>query len=303
MRAHVLQSYGPDGLVLGEVDEPSVDAGQVKIRVEHIGVNPLDWKIRNGYLAEVVPLDLPVVLGTDVAGTVVELGDGVDDLAIGDRVAGFADSGGYAEVAVTRRHRLARVPAGLDLRDAAALVTAAETSQRVIGMLPLEPGSTVVVNGAAGSVGSAVTQLLVAGGHRVIGTASEANHEYVSGLGATPVGYGDTLVDELRAAAPDGVDSAVDTAGHDFVERVDGLIRPDRIVTIVDFAAAARGAVVAAGDPTQLSADTIGSLLQRAADGDLAVEIDSAYGFDRLGEALSRSEGGHVRGKLVVSTD
>ncbi|WP_226029144.1 NADP-dependent oxidoreductase [Streptomyces hyderabadensis] len=246
MRAYTLNTYGPDGMTLTDVAQPQVGPGQVKVRVEQIAVNPLDWKIRNGYLAEMLPLPLPVVIGSDIAGTVLEVGDGVDDLTAGDPVAGFADSGAFAAVAVTRRERLTKLPGGLDPRLAAALVTSAETAQRVIGLLDPAPASTLVVNGAAGAVGSAVTQLLVAAGHRVIGTASTANHDYLRRLGAVPAGYGDTMPAELRTAAPDGIDGAVDTAGQDFVARVDGLVRADRIVTIVDFAAGARGAIAKA---------------------------------------------------------
>ncbi|WP_395571798.1 NADP-dependent oxidoreductase [Streptomyces sp. BK79] len=301
MRAYALNAYGPTGLTLTDVPEPEVGPGQVKVRVEHIAVNPLDWKLRDGHLAEMIPLRLPAVIGTDIAGTVLEVGDGVDDLAPGDRVAGFADSGAFAAVAVTRRRRVTKVPAGLGLRLAAAVVTSAETAQRVIGLLGPAPASTIAVNGAAGAVGSAVTQLLVAAGHRVVGTASEANHAYLRGLGAVPADYGPTMPDALRAAAPDGIDGAVDTAGRDFVTRVDGLIRPDRVVTIVDFAAGARGAVVAAGDPTQLTADTVGTVLNQVAGGTFTVAIDAVHPFEELDRALARSQAGHLRGKLTVT--
>lgn len=301
MRAYSLTSYGPDGLVLTDVAEPEAGPGEVKIRVEHIAVNPLDWKIRNGYLAQMLPLPLPAVIGTDIAGTIVATGPGVDDLTVGDRVAGFADSGAYATFAVTRRERVTTVPDGLDLQSAAALVTSAETAQRVLDLLHPAPGSTLVVNGAAGSVGSTVTQLLVESGHRVIGTAGPANQETVRRLGATPVTYGDTMLQELRAAAPNGIDAAVDTAGHGFVSRVDGLIPAHRIVTIVDFAAAAAGAIVAGGDPTQLTAHTIGAVLARAAAGTLTPLIDTTYTFDQLDQALARSQAGHLSGKLVMT--
>lgn len=301
MRAYTLTSYGPGGLVPTDVAEPAAGPGQVEVHVEWIGVNPLDWKIRNGELARMLPLSLPVVLGSDVAGTVVSVGPGVHDLAPGDRVVGFADSGAFAELAVTREHRLTRVPSGLALQAAAALATSAETAQRVLGLVDLAPASTVVVNGAAGSVGSVVTQLLTSAGHRVVGTASAGNHDYLRRLGVVPVGYGASLVPELRGAAPHGIDAGIDTAGHDFVARVEALIPPERVVTIVDFAAASRGAIVAGGDPTQLSAASIGDVLRRAAEGMLQVEIEAALPFDRLGEALSRSEAGHVRGKIVVS--
>jgi NADPH:quinone reductase-like Zn-dependent oxidoreductase len=300
MRAYTLSSYGPDGLTLTETAEPALRAGGVKIRIERIAINPLDWKIRDGYFAQMLPLRLPAVIGSDVAGTVLGVGDDVLDLEVGDQVVGFADSGAFAAVAVTRRARVTKVPAGLDLTSGAALATSAETAQRVLGMIDLAPSSTVVVNGAAGSVGSAVTQLLVARGHHVVGTASAANRDYLASLGATPVGYGDAMIEELRVAAQRGIHAAFDTTGHDFVARTAGLISPDRVVTIADFAAGARGAVVAAGDPTQLMAGTIGAVLERAAAGRFVVHVDEVFPFERLAEALDKSEAGHVRGKLVV---
>ncbi|MCP2267391.1 NADP-dependent oxidoreductase [Promicromonospora thailandica] len=299
MRAYRLTSYEPDGFALTDVPEPATGPGQVKVRVEQIGVNPLEWKIRKGYVPQMVTL--PLVLGTDVAGTVVETGPGVDDLTVGDRVAGFVDSGAYAALAVTRRERVTRVPDGLDLVSAAALVTAAETARRAIDLLDLAPGSTVVVNGAAGSVGSAAVQLLAAAGHHVVGTASAANHDVVRSWGATPVTYGETMVEELRAAAPGGVDAAVDTAGRDFVARVADLVPARRVVTITDFAAAQAGAIVTAGDPARLTAEAIGPVLALAAQGSFAVRIDSVHPFEDVDRALARSEQGHPAGKVVLS--
>ncbi len=303
MHAHLLTSYGPTGLQPAQIDEPPLAAGQVKIRIEAIAINPLDWKIRNGWLAQMIRLDLPAVIGSEAAGTVLEVGSGVDDFAPGDRVTGFIDSGAFAEVGVTRAARLARIPDGLSTAIAATIPTAAETADRIHGMLAPSAGSTIVVNGAAGSVGSMLVQLLLDGhDYRVIGTAGPANHDFVRGLGATPVGYGDTLLDELRAAAPEGVAAAFDTTGHGFIGRVEGLIPATSIVTIADFAAGAHGALVAGGDPTQLMVnEAVRDALQRAAAGALHTPIAGAFDFAALPEALDLSERGHLRGKVVVA--
>lgn len=158
-----------------------------------------------------------------------------------------------------------------------------------------------MVNGAAGSVGSAVVQRLVRDGHRVIGTASAANHELLRALRATPVGYGPTMVDELSAAAPDGIDAGVDTAGHNFIARVAPVLPAGRIVTITDFAAAEAGAIASAGDPAALVAGPIGPVLGLAAAGDLTVRIDSVLPFEEAEQVLARSEAGHPAGKIVLS--
>ncbi|MBJ2121961.1 NADP-dependent oxidoreductase [Arthrobacter sp. MSA 4-2] len=301
MKAHLLNSYGPDSIVLGEADEPTAAAGQVKVAVEAIGINPLDWKFSNGYLAEMFPLPLPAVLGTDIAGTVLEVGDGVEGFTVGDRVVGFADSGAFAEKAVTGAARLAVIPDGLTAEQAVTLATSGETSQRGLSLLAPAPASTVVVNGAAGAVGSAVVQILVADGHQVIGTASPDNHDYLRSLGATPVTYRETMIDEITAAAPQGIDAAFDTAGQEFVARVAGLVPASRIVTIVDFAAGAQGAIVAAGDPTALTAETLHPVLDLAARGAFQTEIARKFPFEQIPQALALSQGGHLRGKIVVS--
>lgn len=253
MHAHLLTRYGPDGVELGTVDAPAPGPGEVAVRLDAIAINPLDWKIRAGWLAEMIPLRFPAVIGSEAAGTVVSTGADVADFAVGDRVAGFIDSGSFAETAITRASRLVAIPGGLSTAEAAALPTAAETATRLYGLLRPEPSSTVVVNGAAGAVGSMITQLLVRDGHTVIGTASADNQDYVRTLGATPVGYGPDMVDDIQRLAGAGISAAFDTTGHEFIDRVSGIIPPHRIVTTVDFAAAAQGAIIAGGDPTQLT--------------------------------------------------
>jgi NADPH:quinone reductase-like Zn-dependent oxidoreductase len=301
MKAHLLNSYGPDSLALGEVEEPATAAGQVKVSVEAIGINPLDWKISNGYLAEMMPLPLPAVIGTDIAGTVLEVGAGVEGFKAGDRVVGFADSGAFAQNAVTRANRLTVIPDGLTSEQAVTLATSGETSQRGLSLLAPAPASTIVVNGAAGAVGSAVVQILVADGHTVIGTASPDNHDYLRSLGATPVTYGETMLEDIAAAAPQGVDAAFDTAAQNFIGRVNGLIPASRIVTISDFAAGAQGAIVAGGDPTALTAETLPPVLDLAARGAFRTEITELFPFEQVSQALALSQGGHLRGKIVVT--
>lgn len=302
MHAYLLTHYGPNGLQRGTAPERPPASGEVAIHVDAIAVNPLDWKIRHGWLAQMIPLALPAVIGSEGAGTILEIGPDVVDFAVGDRVTGFIDSGAFAEIAVTRAARLVPLPAGLSMAQAAALPTAAETATRMLALLRPEPASTVVVNGAAGAVGSMLTQLLARGGHRVIGTASAANHDYIRSLGATPISYGPELVDDLRRHAGSGIDAGYDTTGHGFIDRVSELVEPHRIVTIADFAAGAQGAIVAGGDPTQLSInDGVREVIDLAAAGEIRVEVETTYPFDALPEALSFSERGHLRGKVIVA--
>ena len=186
MNTYLLTHYGPDGLERGTArPSPLPGPDEIAIRLDAIAINPLDWKIRDGWLAEMIPL--PAARRDRLRSRrhrAPESAPTSPDFAVGDRVAGFIDSGAFAETAITRAARLVRVPAGLSTEQAAALPTAAETATRIYGLLRPAPSSTVVVNGAAGAVGSMITQLLVRDGHTVIGTASASNHDYVRGLGA-----------------------------------------------------------------------------------------------------------------------
>jgi NADPH:quinone reductase-like Zn-dependent oxidoreductase len=301
MRAQVITEYGnPDVLTLTEVDAPVAGAGEVRVRVAYAAINPLEWKIRSGALAALIDTPFPAILGNEISGVVDQVGAGADGFAVGDRVSGFAPFGAYAEQVVTTVDRLVPVPAGLSLERAATLPTAAETAQRALALVAVRPGETVVVNAAAGSVGSAVVQLLVAGGATVIGTASAGNHDYLRSIGATPVRHGEHLLEDLRVAAPDGVDAAFDGGAHGFVGQILTLVPADRVVTIVDFEAGATGVHVAAGNPLALTAASIGPVLQLAAEGRFRTEIDAVVPLADLADAHRRSETGHVRGKLLV---
>src|SRR3984885_6254072 len=199
---------GPDVLEIVDLPDPHPGPGQVRIAVRAAGVNASDWKKRKGLMDE----ELPQTMGYEAAGVVDELGDGVADVAVGDRVFGLsADGAAQAELAVLSYY--APIPPSLDFAGAAALPAAIETAPRALDQLGVGSGSTLLINGASGSVGSAAVQLAVARGARVIGTASPANHGYLRLLGAEPVAYGDGMAERVRALAPDGVDLALNVVG------------------------------------------------------------------------------------------
>ena len=202
------QFGGPEVLEIVDLPDPHPGPGQIRIAVRAAGVNPSDWKKREGLMDE----ELPQTLGYEAAGVVDELGEGVADVAVGDRVFGLsAEGAAQAELAVLSYY--APIPPSLDFAAAAALPAAIETATRALDQLGVGSGSTLLINGASGSVGSAAVQLAVVRGARVIGTASPANHDYLRSLGAEPVAYGEGLVERVRALAPDGVDVALDVAG------------------------------------------------------------------------------------------
>ena len=305
MKAYVLTAFGgAENFDLRDVPAPNAGPGQVRVRVRvrAVGINPLEVKVRNGWLRDAFPTTFPAILGNEVAGTIDQLGDGVDGVAVGDRVLGFVDGGAYAEYAVARPAALAGLPDGVSFESAAALPVAAEASQRALALLDVRDGETVVVNGAAGAVGSAAVQLLVRRAVTVVGTASAANHDYLRGLGAIPVAYGEGVVERIRAAVPSGVDAVLDVAGKGFARDAIALRGgPDRIVTLADMEAPALGIAFAAGNPFALTAETLPPVVDLAAGGGFAVAIDRVFPFDAIPAAHALSEGGHLRGKIVVA--
>lgn len=285
-----------DVLQLTEVDEPQAGAGQVRVRVRAAGVNPVDRKIRSG--AYGTPT-LPKTPGIDVAGVVDELGDGVTGVEVGDEVFGFAAGGSYADCA--RVTDFVHKPASMSWEVAASLPVSAETSQRVLDLLDVGAGDTLLIHGAAGSVGGIATQMAVARGATVVGTASEANHAYLRSLGATPTVYGDGLVQRVKALAPDGVDAVFDTVGHDDLPASIELRgdSTDRIVTIADRRAGELGVTFSSGGGDR----SLTGLRETAAAherGELLLPIRATYDLADAAAAHRHSEEGHGRGKIVL---
>ncbi len=301
MKAVVIDEFGgPEVLHVSDLELPEPGAGQVRVRVRAIGVNPVDGKIRSGAAQQMFPTQLPAVLGLEIAGTVDEVGPGVDGLAVGDDVLGFADGGGYAEYALATT--VAPKPAQLEWAAAAALPVAAETALRVLGLLEVSPCATVLIHGAAGAVGTVAVQIAVARGANVIGTASEQNHDYLRELGATPVVYGDGLVDRVRAVAPDGVDAVFDAAGQgalpDSIELRGGT---SRIVTIADPEAFRLG-VPFSGEAAR-DAEALTEVARQAADGRIRLTVAQTYPLEEAPAAHAVVDTGHGRGKIVLLVD
>ena len=289
---------GPEVLEIVVLPDPWPGPGEVRIAVRAAGVNASDWKKRAGLMDE----ELPQTLGHEAAGVVDALGEGVEDVAVGDRVFGFsAEGAAQAELAVLSHY--APIPGTLDFAGAAALPAAVETATRALDQLGVR-GGTLLVNGASGSVGSAAVQLAVARGARVIGTASPANHEYLRGLGADPVTYGEGLEERVRALTPGGVDTALDVAGSGVLPSLIALAGdPARVVTIADFAGAREhGVVFSRGDSgrAMYALAEIGGLVES---GRFAVPDVRTFPLDEVAEAHRAGENGGVRGKLVLVVD
>ncbi len=298
MRAVVYTEYGdPDVLSVGEVEEPHAGRGQVRIAVRAASVNPIDWKVVSGGMSGGGRPDGPSVPGSDAAGVVDEVGEGVTGVQVGDPVFGLG-SGTAAEHAVLRAW--APKPPNVSFETAAGLGVAGETAVRVLDLLGLPEGRTVVVDGASGGVGIATVQVAVSRGLQVIGTSSPANADFVRSLGALHTPYGEGLADRLREIAPDGVDGAVDTAGRGSVRDLVALTGdPGRVVTIADFGAAVLGVqVTSGGGGGAARLAEVGALVVQ---GRLEMPVEAVYPLEQVAEAYRRSREGHVRGKLVLA--
>jgi NADPH:quinone reductase-like Zn-dependent oxidoreductase len=239
-------------------------------------------------------------LGYEAAGVVDELGEGVANVAVGDRVFGFsADGAAQAELAVLSYY--APIPPSLDFAPAAALPAAVETATRALDQLGVGTGKTLLINGASGSVGGAAVQLAVARGARVIGTASPANHDYLRALGAEPVAYGEGLTDRVRVLAPDGVDLALDVAGSgvlpDLIELAGGAAH---VVTIADFAGAQKYGVRFSRGDTGRAIHALAEIGESIESGRFALPVVQTFPLADIAEAHRVGEAGHARGKLVL---
>lgn len=288
---------GPEVLEIVDLPDPHPGPGQVRIAVRAAGLNPSDAKKRQGLMDG----ELPQTLGHEAAGVVDELGEGVTDVAVGDRVFGFtADEGAQAERAVLSCY--APIPRSLGFAGAAALPAAVETATRALDQLGVGSGATLLVNGASGSVGGAAVQLAVMRGARVIGTAGPANHDHVRSLGAEPVAYGEGLLDRVRALAPGGVDLALDVAGSGVLPELIQLAGgAGHVVTVADFAGAREhGVTFSSGDTAGRALHAIDEIGELIESGRFAAPVVRTFPLAEVAEAHRASEQGHARGKLVL---
>ncbi|MFF7531474.1 NADP-dependent oxidoreductase [Streptomyces bobili] len=298
---------GPEVLQYGEVRDPKVGPDSVLVKVRAAAVNPVDWKCRAGYLDGVLEAVFPVVPGWDVSGVVVQPGPAVGEFSVGDEVIGyvredFLSRGTFAEYVAAPVRTLARKPRNLTWEQAAGLPLVGLTAYQVLTKaLQVKRGETVLIHAAAGGVGSIAVQLARHLGARPIGTASEANHDFVRSLGGEPVTYGDGLAERVRGLAPEGVDAAFDTIGGDTLKTSANLLAPEgRLVSIAD------GDVVDYGGHYSFvrpHPDDLTRLAELAEQGVVSVHVSETFPLDRAADAHRRSEEGRTRGKIVVTVD
>jgi NADPH2:quinone reductase len=312
MRAVGIHAFGGrDRLEVLDVPRPEPAPGEVVIAVHAAGVNPIDWKIREGLRRDRLPHVFPVVLGWDAAGVVESLGEGVDGFGIGEKVFAYARTdvvhhGAYAEAIALPAAIVAPAPRTIDAVHAAAVPLASLTAWQALDALEIAEGETVLVHAAAGGVGAFAVQLARVRGARVLGTATAPRHEWLRELGCdAPIDYarGD-LQAAVRDLCPGGADAVLDAAGGDALAVSPGLLRDGgRLVSIVEQPAgpeySERGI-----RSRWIFAQPDGAQLREIADlvdaGRVRVHIEATYALEDVARAHAHLERRHVRGKLVL---
>ncbi|MFI6499938.1 NADP-dependent oxidoreductase [Nonomuraea typhae] len=300
MKAAAFAEFGgPDVLKVMELPAPQAGPGEVRVRVKAAGVQPYDTAVRAGWTPQGVDRPLPRIPGNEFAGVVDQVGAGVTGVAIGDEVLGFTMLNAYAEYTVVPSASVTPKPAGLAWEVAGALTAGVQTAEIAIDNLAVRAGDTLLIHGAAGSVGGAAVQIARRRGAKVIGTARAVNHDYLRELGAIPVEYGPGLADRVRALAPEGVTAVLDGAGREALDVSLELVADrDRILTLYEHEKAPKlGIRTTVGERL---AERLGRYAAEVADGAFRFHIRRTYLLSEAAEAHREMETGHGRGKIAI---
>jgi NADPH:quinone reductase-like Zn-dependent oxidoreductase len=302
MRAVQYDEFGGvDVLRVAEVPVPEPGPGEALVEVAAAGANPGEAYVREGRYAQRWPSTFPSGQGSDLAGTVRALGAGVDSVAVGDEVFGWTDArASQAEYVVVPVGQILPKPPELAWEQAGALHVVGATAWAAVRAVDPRPGETVVVSAAAGGVGVLTVQLARRAGAMVVGIASTANHDWLRAHGVVPVAHGEGLVDRIRAVAPT-VDAFIDLFGDGYVDVALALgVPPDRIDTIIDFAAAEEHGVKADGNAVGARPEVLAELAALLAKGELELPVAATFPLARVQDAYRELERRHTRGKIVL---
>jgi NADPH:quinone reductase-like Zn-dependent oxidoreductase len=303
VRAVRFDRYGGiDVLEVREVEDPVAGPGEVLMAVKAAGTNPGEIAIREGRMAERFPATFPSGQGTDFAGAVRAVGDGVGAFSQGDEVLGWTERrASQAELVVVPADQLTDKPANVPWEVAGSLFVAGMAAYNSVDAVAPKAGETVVVSGAAGGVGSIAVQLARRTGATVIGLASETNHDWLREHDVVPVTYGEGQAGRIREAAHGTVNAFIDTFGGGYVAlAIDLGVPPDRINTIADFEAVQRYGVKSQGTHSNASAPRLAELARLVADGSVEVPIAKTFPLDQVREAYTQLAERHTHGKIVL---
>ena len=301
MKAVIIDEYGSNDVVrYVDVDRPVPKTGEVLVKIEAAGVNPVDWKIRSG-AGRRMGMVLPIRLGGEISGTIEALGEGVDGFTEGEAIYGIIKAGGFAEYAVAKAADLSRKPANLDFIHAAAIPLGGLTAwQAMFGVAGLASGQRLLITSSSGGVGSLAVQLAKAKGAHVTAMASARNEGYVRSLGADA--FIDYTAQPFEQVAS-GMDVVFDTVGGDTFERALQTLRKGGfLVTSVAFPAdeAQRHGVRVGRVQCKPDAEELTLMRELVESGKLAAHVASVLTLADVKEALELSEKGHTRGKIVL---
>jgi NADPH:quinone reductase-like Zn-dependent oxidoreductase len=302
MKAIVINAYGNEDVVnYVDVERPEPKADEVLVKVRVAGVNPIDWKIRNG-AGERLGLKLPISLGGEIAGTIDKIGSDVRDFQVGDAVYGIVPSGGYAEYAIAKIGEIAPKPQSLDFENAAAIPLGALTAwQAMFDLANLSSGQTILITAASGGVGSLAVQLAKAKGAFVIGMASGCNEAFVRDLGADE--FVDYTKQNFEEVVKD-VDVVFDTVGGDTFEKAFQTLKPGGfLVTAVQFPSAEKArefGVKAARVYCKPNAAQLAAIGKLVDEGKLTAHVSTVLPLAEVKKAHQLSESGRTRGKIVL---
>jgi NADPH:quinone reductase-like Zn-dependent oxidoreductase len=304
MKAAAFRSVGgPEVMEIMSFSDPQAGPGQVRVQVKTAGVQHYDCGVRSGWTPQGVAIQLPQIVGNEFAGIIDQVGEGVTGFHIGSEVLGFALLNCYAEYVVVGADQIVSKPRSMTWEEAGGLTGNGQGAYIAMKAIGVGPGDTVLIHGAAGSLGGFAVQLAKEWGAKaIIGTASESNHDYVRSLGAIPITYGEGLVERVRALAPNGVDAAFDTAGAEAVWASVELVQDrNRICTFVAYDLIEElGLRVIRGER---SAARLAELVELHSKGKLHIHIRQTFPLDRADDAHRAIELRRGRGKIVLTID
>jgi alcohol dehydrogenase len=308
MRAAQINEYGDASVVhVNEVDIPTISDGKVLVEVHAASLNPFDTSVRAGYMKEMIPLQFPTTIGGDIAGVVTKVTEGVSNVAVGDKVYGQANavagnSGAFAEFAATSANEVAKIPEGIDFKEAASLALAGVSAVQAINHhIQLQPGQKLFINGGAGAIGANAIQIAKGLGAYVAVTATSESVEFVKQLGADEVvDYKTTDFTEVLS----DYDAVFDTVGGEVFTKSLAILKQGGIAVSMaaqaDEARVAELGVTAISQQTRVTTELLDELSQFVEAGTVRALIDKVFSLDQIKEAFEAREAGDVRTKIVI---